>query len=74
MIEMGEADVTGAQDLMQRLAEGGMHRSAGIADVLVAVCAQRKGLTLVHYDSDFDLIGSVTSQSAEWVVPRGSVP
>lgn len=74
MIETGEADFLRAQDLMQELAANGMHRSAGIADVLVAACAQRAGLTLLHYDADFDLIAQVTGQPAEWVVPRGSIP
>lgn len=73
IIGTGEADFVRAQDLMQELAANGMHRSAGIADVLVAALAQRAGLTLLHYDSDFDLIAQVTGQPAEWVVPRGSL-
>jgi hypothetical protein len=30
-------------------------------------------LVVLHYDSDFDLISSVTDQPVEWVVPRGTV-
>jgi len=30
-------------------------------------------LTVLHYDSDFDLIAATTGQSCEWVVPAGSV-
>lgn len=72
-IQMEEADFERAQDLMQELAARGMHRAAGVADVLVAACAQRASLTILHYDSDFELIASITGQPVEWVVPRGSV-
>jgi hypothetical protein len=30
-------------------------------------------LTVLHYDSDFDLIAAATGQVCEWVVPAGSV-
>lgn len=30
-------------------------------------------LAVLHYDADYDLIAAVTGQTAEWVVPRGSV-
>lgn len=73
-IAMVEADFTAAEELMHKLASRGMHRSAGLADLLVAVCARRTSLTILHYDSDFDLISGVTGQSAEWIVPRGSMP
>ena len=43
-------------------------------DLLVAAAAERAGLTVLHYDQDFDLIAEVTGQPTEWVVPRGSVP
>jgi len=35
--------------------------------------ADRAGVTLLHYDADFDLIASVTGQRCEWVVGRGTV-
>ncbi len=38
-----------------------------------AAVAERHGITLLHYDGDFDLIGGVTGQRMQWVVPRGSV-
>ena len=55
------------------LAERGLHRAAGIPDLMVAAAAERAGLTVLHYDADFDLIATVTDQPVEWVVPRGSV-
>lgn len=53
------------------MAERGIHRAASIPDLLIAATAERHGVTLLHYDSDFDLIASVTGQSAEWVAPKG---
>jgi hypothetical protein len=34
---------------------------------------EARGLTVLHYDADFDLISGVTGQPCEWVVPAGSV-
>jgi predicted nucleic acid-binding protein len=56
------------------LAARGQHRAASIPDLLIAACAQRHGVTVLHYDGDFDLIAEVTGQPVQWVVPRGSVP
>ncbi len=48
-------------------------RGHKIPDLLVAAAAEEAGLTVLHYDTDFDLIASVTGQSVEWAVPAGSV-
>jgi predicted nucleic acid-binding protein len=56
-----------------RLVERGEHRSAGVADLLLAAMAEIEGLTILHYDADFETVARVTGQSTEWVVPRGSV-
>ncbi|MGH9079048.1 MAG: PIN domain nuclease, partial [Acidimicrobiales bacterium] len=29
-------------------------------------------LTVLHYDADFELVGQITGQPHEWIVPRGS--
>jgi predicted nucleic acid-binding protein len=52
----------------------GRVRAVGFPDLLVAAVAEREQVTLLHYDSDYDLIAGVTGQPASWVVPRGSVP
>lgn len=72
-VDVTETDFADAKDLMQELATRGKHRAAGLADLLIASCARRAGLALLHYDSDFETIASITGQPAEWVVPRGSV-
>jgi predicted nucleic acid-binding protein len=61
-------------EVMDLLSQKGKHRGAGIADLLIASVAERNGLTVLHYDHDFDVIALVTNQKAEWAVPRGSVP
>lgn len=42
-------------------------------DLLIAAAAEAAGLTVLHYDADYDRIAAVTDQGAVWVVPRGSV-
>lgn len=73
-VTMRQEDFDRAADVMALLARNGKHRAAGIADLLIAACAERARLTLLHYDADFDAVASITGQSVEWVVPRGSVP
>ena len=67
------ADFERAMDVMILLAGAGQHRSARIPDLLVAAAAERAGLSILHYDQDFDRIAEATGQRAEWVVPRGSL-
>ncbi len=61
-----------ARDTQRRLVERGQHRAVGVADLLVAATAHEAGLTVLHYDGDFDLVASVTAQACEWVVPAGT--
>ena len=61
-----------AIDVQGELSKSGRHR-VPIPDLLVAAAAEKGGLTVLHYDGDYDIIASVTGQPAEWVVPRGSV-
>ncbi len=64
-----------ALDVCQALAEkgGSLHRAPSMPDAMIAVAAERAGLTVLHYDKDFDLIASVTGQPSEWVAPKGSL-
>ncbi len=48
-------------------------RGRKVSDLLIAAAAEARGLTVLHYDADFDRIASVTGQSCEWVAPAGSV-
>jgi predicted nucleic acid-binding protein len=55
------------------LADRGQHRGVNIPDLVVAAAAECAGLTVLHYDADFEMIAAVTGQPTEWVVPRGSI-
>jgi predicted nucleic acid-binding protein len=68
-----EECVVRALEIQALLAERSQHRGVSVPDLLVAACAERAGLILLHYDSDFDRIAEFTGQPTRWVVPRGSV-
>lgn len=73
-IETTDADFARAADVMALLAAAGRHRDASLPDLLLAAVAERAGLTVLHYDQDYDAIAGVTGQPSEWVVPQGSIP
>lgn len=70
---LNEECVGRALEVQAALAERSQHRGVQLSDLLTAACAERSGLTVLHYDADFELIASVTDQPTRWVVPRGSV-
>jgi predicted nucleic acid-binding protein len=51
-----------ARVVQEQLTAKGEHRSAGAIDLLVAAVAEEAGLTLLHYDRDFDTIARTTGQ------------
>lgn len=55
------------------LAERSQHRAVPLPDLLVAACAEHSGLTVLHYDADYERIAELTEQPTQWVVPRASV-
>jgi predicted nucleic acid-binding protein len=55
-----------AWDVQGELTGQGQHRSAGPVDLVVAATAELHGLTLLHHDSDFDVIARVTGQPLRW--------
>lgn len=69
-----EACTDRAIEIQAELCARGHHRGVPISDLLIASAAELDGLTVLHYDHDFDLIAKVTGQPMEWVVPQGSVP
>lgn len=58
---------------VQRLLAANHQRGRKVPDLLIAAAAESRGLTVLHYDSDFERIAAVTGQSCEWIVPAGSV-
>jgi len=63
-----------ALELQRALSAQGRLRSVRFPDLLLAATAERHGVTVLHYDRDFDLLAGVSDLRAEWVVPAGSVP
>ena len=69
------ADWSEARRVFRELAARGPlhHRQVQIPDLLIAAVAARNGLTVLHYDNNYDIIASVTGQSTRWAAPRGSL-
>ena len=63
-----------ALEVQARLWRSGRIRAVGFPDLLIAAVAEREQVTLLHYDSDYDLIAEISQQPIQWVVPRGTVP
>jgi predicted nucleic acid-binding protein len=73
-LAMAQADFDRAIEVMEQLSRRGQHRAVKLPDLLIAAAAERAGVTVLHYDADYDLVAAATGQPMEWVVPRGSVP
>ncbi len=58
---------------VQRMLATKHQRGRQIPDLLIAAAAEARGLSVLHYDADFDRIAAVTGQRCEWVVAAGSV-
>lgn len=69
-----EAALDRAVDLQSQLARVGHHRVPP-TDLVTMAIAERHGLTVLHYDKDYDVIADRTDCAAEseWLAPRGSV-
>jgi predicted nucleic acid-binding protein len=72
-VPVTDAAVDRALEVQMLLANQSRHRSVPLPDLLVAACAEAAGLTVLHYDADYERIAKVTGQTVQWVVPRGSV-
>jgi len=72
-VPMTEAVVDRALAVQALLAGDSAHRSVPLPDLLIAAAAEAAGLTVLHYDADFERISRLTDQPVQWVVPRGSV-
>ena len=69
---MTEATLDRALEVQGRLAERSQHRGVSLPDLIVAACAESAGLTVMHYDADYERVAEVTwPEPVRWVVPRG---
>ena len=71
-VPLNDAVFRRAIEVQGKLEKKAQHRLP-IPDLIVAAAAESAGLTVLHYDADFDRISLVTGQPVEWVVPQGSV-
>ena len=55
------------------LARTGRHRGAKPVDLVIAATAEAAGLSVLHYDGDYDRIAAVTNQPTEWIAPAGTL-
>jgi predicted nucleic acid-binding protein len=61
-----------ALEVQGLLAQTAQHRSVSIPDLLIAATAERHGLTVLHYDGDYQRIATLTGQPVQWIVPAGT--
>ncbi|MEP9394316.1 PIN domain-containing protein [Gordonia sp. VNQ95] len=60
-----------ALDAQHELSRTGRHRAVGMADLLIAVIAASSGVTVIHYDHDFDIASEVIEFRHRWVATPG---
>jgi len=72
---IGPAEFRRALDVYEELArQGGMHhRRVKHPDLLIAAAAEAAGVTLLHYDQDYEAIAAVTGQPMRWIASKGSL-
>jgi predicted nucleic acid-binding protein len=70
---LDEGCIERALEVQAMLAERSQHRAVPLPDLLIAACAERAGLTVLHYDADYDRIAKLTGQPTQWIAPRGSI-
>jgi len=52
-------------EVLTLLADRGRHRAPSIPDLIIAATAELAGLTVLHFDKDFDVIAELTGQPVE---------
>ena len=55
-----------------QITEFGGPEVLNVADLLTAVLAAEHGMTVLHYDSDFEIAAEVLAFEHRWVLPRGT--
>jgi len=71
-VPVTDADNHRAIGVQRLLAAQGQHRALSLVDALVAASAETRGLTVLHYDADFELVSELTGQPHQWIVERGT--
>jgi predicted nucleic acid-binding protein len=72
LVDIGPTHFARARQVQRLLAVRGL-KARKVPDLLIAAVGEGAARTVLHYDADFEQIGSVTGQATEWVVPQGTV-
>lgn len=72
LVETSDSHVQRARQV-QRLLAARSQRGRKVPDLLIAAAAEEAKLSVLHYDTDFEIIAKVTGQRCEWVVPAGTI-
>ena len=72
-VPVTDSAVDRALEVQGLLAARSQHRAVPLPDLMIAACAERAALTVLHYDADYDRIAEITGQATQWVVARGTV-
>ncbi len=62
-VAVNDGAVERALKVQAKLAQRSQHRGVPLPDLLVAACAENAGLTVLHYDADYERIAELTGQA-----------
>jgi predicted nucleic acid-binding protein len=62
-----------ALEVHRELGSASQHRHFRLPDLIIAATAELAGMTVLHYDADYDRIAKITGQAVEWVATKGSL-
>jgi predicted nucleic acid-binding protein len=71
-VPITDADHRRALEIQLALSAKGQHRALSLVDALVSAAAEARGMTILHYDGDYETVAAITGQQHEWIVPRGT--
>lgn len=72
-IDVSTEAMNRAEATHRALAKTSQHRHFRLPDLIIAATAELNGVTVLHYDADYDRIAAMTGQPTEWVAPKGSL-
>lgn len=62
-----------ARDLQLLLTTSGDHRRIPPVDLLIGAAAETAGVTLIHYDRDYERIAKISALKHKWFLPDGTL-
>ena len=62
-----------ALEVHRKMAVTSQHRNFRLPDLIIAATAELNGVTVLHYDEDYERIAKITGQPVEWIASKGSL-